>query len=96
MAKARVNIYLDNPDIRRKVKTAAAKRDLSISQYCLRAIREKLIEEGEDDAASGRPLLHRTISKARRFQAKAFRGRMFKVSSVSLIGEARKERVRRS
>jgi hypothetical protein len=37
----RLNIYLDH-DLRKQVKIAAAQRNISISAYCVEAIRERL------------------------------------------------------
>jgi plasmid stability protein len=44
---ARLNIYLPDPEVRRRVKVAAARRDLSVSEYCVRAILRQLAEDGE-------------------------------------------------
>lgn len=96
MKKARLNIYVDEPDICKEVKMAAAKRDLSISEYCLQAITSKLIADGERTALNlSRAKVHdlsKAVAKARRFQAEVFGGRIFSVSSASLIAQARKER----
>ena len=47
-ASPRVNIYLDDADLGRRIKIAAAKRGESVSAYCLRAIRSRL---AADEAA---------------------------------------------
>lgn len=47
MTYSRLNIYLDDPELRTKIKIAAARRGVSTSAYCLEAIREKLAREGE-------------------------------------------------
>ena len=87
---ARLNIYLHDPAIRRQVKMAAAKRDLSVSEYCLRAITTQLMNDGEGFLPGERgPLLKAAVEKGRRFQAETFRGRVFSVSSADLIREAR-------
>jgi plasmid stability protein len=44
---ARLNTYLPDPEVRRRVKVAAARRDLSVSEYCVRAILRQLAEDGE-------------------------------------------------
>lgn len=46
-ALARLNIYVPDPTIRRQVKAAAAKRDLSVSEYCLQAITNQLVRDRE-------------------------------------------------
>lgn len=42
----RLNIYLDRPDLREKVKVAAARKGVTVSSYCLAAIRQRLIDDG--------------------------------------------------
>ena len=89
----RLNIYLPDVAIRRQVKAAAAKRDLSLSEYCVRAITAQLIRDGEGAAERVSP--HSTaaaVAAARRFQAAAFKGKVFAVRSSELIREARRER----
>ena len=38
----RVNIYLDDPALKREIKVAAARQGVSLSAYCVEAIQEKL------------------------------------------------------
>ncbi len=92
-ALARLNIYLPDPEIRRQVKAAAASSDLSVSEYCVRAITSQLVR-GEEASPHGKHsrLMETTLKQARRFQAGTFRGRIFAVSSAELIRESRKER----
>ena len=40
--QVRVNIYLDDPVLKREIKVAAANQGVSLSAYCVDAIREKL------------------------------------------------------
>ncbi|MBI4483905.1 MAG: hypothetical protein HY652_13595 [Acidobacteria bacterium] len=90
---ARLSIYLHDPAVRRQAKITAAKQDLSVSEYCLRAIIAQLTEDGERPVAEGRATpLEAAVETARRFQAETFRGRVFSVSSAYLIREARKSR----
>ncbi|HEX3554052.1 MAG TPA: hypothetical protein VIA62_12570 [Thermoanaerobaculia bacterium] len=42
----RLNIYMDEPDLRQAVKIAAAKEGVTLSAYCVRAVRRQLVEEG--------------------------------------------------
>lgn len=88
---ARLNIYLPDPAIRRYVKTAAAKRDLSVSEYCLRAITHQLIRDGEWPLRGG-DRLRVAVAQDRRFQVETSGGRVFSVSSADLIREAREGR----
>lgn len=94
MRKSRLNIYVDDPITRRHVKSAAARQDLSISEYCLRAITEKLDREGEAVPEESR--LSKAVNKARLFQKKAFAGKAFSVSSAALIAQARRGRAGKS
>lgn len=88
----RLNIYINDPGIRRQVKTAAAKRDISVSEYCLRAITLQLMKDGERPGEGKADFLKTAIEKAHRFRAKTFGGRVFSVSSTDLIREARENR----
>jgi hypothetical protein len=95
-AVARLNIYLPDPEIRRQVKAAAARLDLSVSEYCVRAITSQLVQ-GEETSPGGKrsSLMETSLMRARRFQAETFRGRIFAVSSAELIRESRKDRAAR-
>lgn len=42
----RLNIYLDDAVLRTRVKVAAASQNVTISAYCLEAIRERLAADG--------------------------------------------------
>jgi hypothetical protein len=89
----RLNIYLPSAGLRRLVKAAAAKRDVSISEYCARAITNQLKRDREESPAKEtRASLARAVESARRFQADTFRGKTFKVSSADLIRQTREQR----
>lgn len=88
----RLNIYMNDPAIRRQVKTAAAKQNISVSEYCLRAITLHLVEDGERSQREGSNFLKAAIEKAKKFQVETFGGQVFSVSSADLIREARKNR----
>jgi hypothetical protein len=91
--RARLNIYLPDPAVRRQVKTAAARRDVSVSEYCLEAITAQLAREADLPTTEDLPLMQKTVvAEARRFQAEAFGGRVFRVTSADLIRKARGER----
>ncbi len=42
----RINIYLDDPELRTHIKIAAAHHGVTVSGYCLEAIRRRLAAEG--------------------------------------------------
>jgi hypothetical protein len=90
----RLNIYVRDPAVRRQVKAAAAKRDLTLTEYCLRAIIHQLVQDGERLSPEGPTPLEGAVRRARQFQAKTFKGEVFSVNSAELIAEARSERGR--
>ena len=61
----RLNIYVHDPAVRRQVKAAAAKRDLSVTEYCLRAIIRQLAEDGERLPQRKRTHLEAAVRQAR-------------------------------
>ena len=88
---ARLNIYLSDAT-RRRVKIAAARRAVSISEYCLRAITAQLVRDGERRATgNGTGLTENAVAAARRFRTRTFRGQVFTVSSADLIRETREQ-----
>ncbi len=92
--QARLNIYVPSKSLRRLVKAAAAKHDLSVSEYCVQAITDKL--KGEGEAVWGEPARsspgQSAVSRARRFITSTFKGHQFAVSSADLIRDARSKR----
>ena len=45
--KARLGLYLEDEEIKKKIKIAAANRGISSTSYCAEAIKERLIRDGE-------------------------------------------------
>ena len=45
--KARLGLYLEDEDMKRQIKVAAAKRGISTTEYCTQAIQERLKKENE-------------------------------------------------
>ncbi len=45
--KARLGLYLENDEMKRQIKIAAAKRGISITAYCTQAIEERLKKDGD-------------------------------------------------
>ena len=45
--KARLDLYLEDEEIKQRIKNASAKRGISMTAYCEEAIKEKLVKEGE-------------------------------------------------
>ena len=50
----RINIYLNDPDLRTRIKVAAARKGVTISAYCVDAIRQRMEEEALDDNSTTR------------------------------------------
>ena len=86
----RLNIYIHDPNIRRQIKEMTARKDISISEYCLRAIKSQLIKEQKASHEEGN-VLKKAVKKAQRFQA-TFGGKTFAISSTDLIRETREDR----
>ena len=45
--KTRLGLYLEDEEIKRQIKVAAAKRGMTATDYCAQAIEERLIKDGE-------------------------------------------------
>ena len=45
--KARLGLYLEDEEVKRRIKVAAAKRGMTATDYCARAIEERLRKDGE-------------------------------------------------
>jgi len=88
----RINIYVHDPAIRRQIKTAAAQKDLSVSEFCMQAIASQLAREQELAGENETGVLRKAAEKARKFHTKFFGNRVFSVNSADLIREAREER----
>jgi hypothetical protein len=86
----RLNIYVHDPNIRRQIKEMTARKDISISEYCLRAIKSQLIKEQKAAHEEGN-VLKKAVKKAQRFQ-ETFGGKTFAISSADLIRETREDR----
>ena len=86
----RLNIYVHDHNIRRQIKEVTARQDVSISEYCLRAIRNQLLKEQQIARVEGNRLT-KAVKKAKRFQ-ETFGGKVFAISSADLINETREDR----
>ena len=45
--RTRLGLYLEDEEVKKKVKIAAAKRGISATVYCAQAIKERLHKDGE-------------------------------------------------
>lgn len=82
----RLNIYVSR-DLWRRVKQAAARSDLSVSEYCAQAIEQRLVDDVEapmvEHARAG------AVAAAKRFRAAHFGRKLLRVSTAELLREAR-------
>jgi len=62
--QVRVNIYLDDPDLKREIKIAAANCGVTQSAYCVEAIRQRLERERSAEPAAGSRQRSRDVAKA--------------------------------
>ena len=83
-----INIYAHDPAIRRQIKTRAAQKDLSISEYCLQAISNQLARDRDSSGEEGKGIVGAAVEKARRFHTRNFGKRVFSLNSAVLIKEA--------
>jgi len=51
--KARLGLYLEDEEIKKKIKIAATKRGISTTAYCADAIKERLVRDGEISGRTG-------------------------------------------
>jgi plasmid stability protein len=51
ITRRKISIYLNDPELRRRLKVAAAQRDISVSAFCEAAIRAELQKGEQVDAA---------------------------------------------
>jgi hypothetical protein len=47
--KARLGLYVESEEVKKRIKIAAARRGISATAYCTRAIEEKLARDGEEN-----------------------------------------------
>lgn len=86
-SSGRLNIYVSR-EFWRRVKQAAAVRDLSVSEYCAEAIEARL--EAEDSPAAS-TVRTDAVAAARRFREAHFGRTTFAVSTAELLRAAREE-----
>ena len=90
----RPRISIDvTPELRRRIRLAAAAQDMSVTQYCREILTRHLRQEADqEDARRDRAL--EALEMARRFRERVFGDRILTPDSVELIREAREERLR--
>jgi plasmid stability protein len=84
LSRYRISIYLDDPELRRRLKIAAARRGTSISAFCEDAIRQKLLKEEENKVLEG------ARRAARRLDERRVRLGRLDVQTWELVEEGRR------
>ena len=86
--KKRITLELA-PEVQERLQAAAARKGVSLGQYCRAAIDKELAKDEPDGALRPRRM---TIEDVIAWQKKTFGDRILPGSSVDLIHEAREER----
>ncbi len=96
MQKKRIQVYTD-PETHRRVELAAARRGVSVTEYCLRAIRQQLLEdeileaekvEVRDRPSPGKDVIEELRDLRERIKAR----RGGKLITVDILEQVREER----
>jgi len=94
----RARLTLDiTPEMRRRIRLAAARRDLTIREYIERILDEALpplqeLEAQQSAGRTGRPLTREAVDQLLATRERIMRGRHFADDSTDLLNEAREER----
>jgi hypothetical protein len=64
--KTRLGLYLEDEEIKKLIKIAAAKRGVSTTVYCAKAIEERLKRDGETGGSADRKALLSRIDRLRK------------------------------
>ena len=80
------------PELRTRLKIAAARKSITMRQYCLTAVEQQLDREEVGVLASG-TFNQETVEKARALQKSVFGKSRLADESAELIRQARDERV---
>jgi hypothetical protein len=90
----RPRISIDvTPDLRRRIRLAAAARDMSITEYCREVLARHLVQETDgQDARRERAL--KALESVNRLRERIFGDRILTTDSAELIREDREERLR--
>jgi len=93
----RTRITIDvSPELRRRIKSAALQKDISISEYLGRVLEETIPDVANTMQQRGHPATHEAIERLRRLReqiAKENKGGPFE-DSTELIRQMREERTR--
>lgn len=89
----RTRLVVDvSPELRRRIKVAAAERDITIRQYVVDALESAVAPDARPQSLRGRPVTKETIEYFRQMRGEMMQGRVFTDDSADLINHARDER----
>lgn len=80
------------PELRRRIKIAAAERDQSIRDYMVAILEGAVPREERRTTERGRVVTTAMIDRLRQLKEETMQGRTFSVDSAELIEQARAER----
>jgi hypothetical protein len=83
-----------SPELRRRIRVAAAQRDLSVRDYIEGILEEAVPREVSEPQRARRPVTRETIERLMRTHEEVMHGRRFTVDSAELLNEVREERSR--
>jgi len=92
-AAKRTRITVDvTPELRRRIKIAAAERDTSVRAYVVNILDQVVPTEAGKGSNRGTPVIEEMIRRLRETREAIMRGRTFTDDSADLIREGREER----
>lgn len=90
-ASKRTRLMVDiSPDLRRRIKTAAAQEDLSVRAYVERILEDSVPALQRENR---QPMRQQTVRRLLQTREKVMHGRRFDDDSTDLLHEARDERL---
>lgn len=81
-----------SPQMRRRIKAAAALRDMTVREYVERILEEAVPEEPVREQATRHRISPEAVERLFRTRDRIMRGRVFIDDSTDLLNEARDER----
>ena len=96
MIKKRIQVYAD-PETKRRIELAAARRDIPVTQYCLEAIHQKLAEDDMLERETVEIPIKQIkdedlIANLRALREKILASRGGKLISLDIVEQVREER----
>jgi hypothetical protein len=90
----RTRITIDvTADLRRRIKIAAAERDVSVREYVVDVLEHALSDGRAQGPTRGTPVTDETIDRLAQIRESIMRGRTFADDTTDLINEGREERM---